>query len=887
MSLLSVHGAYAVEREKSMTRLLAAILPNYHRIRPYTSEFRGFTIFAIFSWAGLGVLPVYGQTTLNLSTDLVQLGIASSNMTPNQPSLDSRPLLEKGVAYANTHNYNRVIADQGAYYFLSLSTPYLHVNITAVNNLIIDLQGSDLYFFNPLAVALGLANGSNATLENFTVDYLQLPFTQLQITTVDTANGQLQFTVPPGWQTPDALNTILSGDPAAYPTFFIYRNGRPAPGTTHIPVQTPFSANQITVLPSGFSTVADYMAQIRPGDTVVLTLRGSYGWPGGVFVGYGPPPGCTQCTFRNISVYASGGEGFSTQVLQNSLLDHIYVEPRPGTDRLISSMADGISLFMPGLNNTVQHCRSIRTMDDATSIPVWVFAPIVAEPTTQSLVVAATSGTFANGSISLIPVGSAVAFEAPDGTMLGNGTIASEGAISLVNGIYEMPLTFNTELPSGLIGAYVYPTAPALRGGGLRIAQNLYLEPGASNGISIWGPENTTVEGNYIWRPHWAGITILHSLGNATGWVTAPTVDLTITGNVIDSTNLVFDQGGNQFGAIQSDGLCGTGCDPGDLLMVTSPNQNFTVNGNFIADPARSAVWIGNTNGGSVANNYFLDPNNNVGNIGYSQAFMTLSTEPVAIESSLNITTANNTVDLSSSPMFVTDLQFNELAGYAPGTVYRLNAYGLGSLVNPAITLTDSAGMVWQVAVQNTTAHALDIQIPVLAALGGAYFTLTSGSAKYFGTLYLDSQDNIPGLNGCIYETSLPSAAVAGGSTIVPILVVTQAGCSYQVSASDPFVTAAAGATGTGVVTVGLALNTGAERTTTVEVAGQPITITQFNACDVGNFGTVSSADVQTIVNQALGNSMAINDLNADGRVTVADVQIVIAAALGQGCSAS
>jgi hypothetical protein len=100
-------------------------------------ELRGCTIFAIFPWAGLGVLPAFGQTTLNLSTDLVRLGIASSNMPPNQPSLDARPLLEKGVTYANTHNYSQVIAVQGAYYFLSLSTPYLHVNLNGVNNLTI------------------------------------------------------------------------------------------------------------------------------------------------------------------------------------------------------------------------------------------------------------------------------------------------------------------------------------------------------------------------------------------------------------------------------------------------------------------------------------------------------------------------------------------------------------------------------------------------------------------------------------------------------------------------------------------------------------------------------------------------------------------------------
>ena len=59
-------------------------------------------------------------TTLNLSRDLVSLGIAANNMIPNQPSQDAGPLVRLGVAYAITHQIGRVIADQGTYYFLSL-----------------------------------------------------------------------------------------------------------------------------------------------------------------------------------------------------------------------------------------------------------------------------------------------------------------------------------------------------------------------------------------------------------------------------------------------------------------------------------------------------------------------------------------------------------------------------------------------------------------------------------------------------------------------------------------------------------------------------------------------------------------------------------------------
>lgn len=61
---------------------------------------------------------------------------------------------------------------------------------------------------------------------------------------------------------------------------------------------------------------------------------------------------------------------------------------------------------------------------------------------------------------------------------------------------------------------------------------------------------------------------------------------------------------------------------------------------------------------------------------------------------------------------------------------------------------------------------------------------------------------------------------------------------------------------------------------------------TLYSACDVGNAGTVNVVDVQLMINEALGVSPAVNDLNQDGVVNATDVQIVISAALGSLCSA-
>jgi hypothetical protein len=57
--------------------------------------------------------------------------------------------------------------------------------------------------------------------------------------------------------------------------------------------------------------------------------------------------------------------------------------------------------------------------------------------------------------------------------------------------------------------------------------------------------------------------------------------------------------------------------------------------------------------------------------------------------------------------------------------------------------------------------------------------------------------------------------------------------------------------------------------------------------CDVTQDANPSVADVQGIINEALGLTAAIDDLTKDGVVNAADIQIVINAVLGLGCKAS
>jgi len=56
------------------------------------------------------------------------------------------------------------------------------------------------------------------------------------------------------------------------------------------------------------------------------------------------------------------------------------------------------------------------------------------------------------------------------------------------------------------------------------------------------------------------------------------------------------------------------------------------------------------------------------------------------------------------------------------------------------------------------------------------------------------------------------------------------------------------------------------------------------NPCDVNKDGLQNAADVQTLINEALGLTMALDDLDGDGAVTVVDVQTVTNAVIGRGC---
>jgi hypothetical protein len=152
---------------------------------------------------------------------------------------------------------------------------------------------------------------------------------------------------------------------------------------------------------------------------------------------------------------------------------------------------------------------------------------------------------------------------------------------------------------------------------------------------------------------------------------------------------------------------------------------------------------------------------------------------------------------------------------------------------------------------------------------GAASHTITAGSASATYTASFKTQ----------YQMATASNTSAGGSVSPASGSYFDAGSSVTVTAlpTSPYVFSwwSGGATGSSNP-VSVTMNA------VTTVTGNFVT-TAFT-CDLTGSGGANAADVQIMINEALGIIPAVNDLNRDRVVNVLDVQKEIDAALGQGC---
>jgi len=562
------------------------------------------------------------QGQINVSKDLVALGIAPQNAVPGNPDADARPLFQAAIQYAAANGIARVVADPGAYWFLTPQQPGAYLVLDRVSGLTIDLQGSDIYLLNSFTVGIYLNGCEGVTLTNFTIDYVQLPFTQVRLSGVNPATGTLSYETIPGWSTPASLRS-----PSGSTNYWaiVLRGGSPIPNASRLPLTQPTSSSTLQVIRDTTPwTQPAVLRTYQPGDIIVVTLRDgeatilTEGGGGNVVSG--------------VDIYASGAIGLHLDSASNSTVNKVRVLPRPGTDRLISTNADGIHLSYIQNNNSVQLCYVALTMDDGIALNSPFLAFVSSASGARSLRVTRNFST-------QIPNGTAVSLLNPaTGQTIGRYVLLSQSPpFHDPNVSKTATYMFDQDLPPVQSGFGLVYADPVNRGLSSVIQNNDVEKILFARGIFLGGVTGVTVQENTVRQTNCGGIVLHHDLA---AYPTAANQDIQVLANTVDRAIGPAAVGTGAIAALGSIFVLAT--DENFIPLKAATESNITILNNSITNAGRSALWIGNVNGGTVQGNaiggYDLYPQ--LALWGISEALankLTVDfTQAVAVHSSLN-----------------------------------------------------------------------------------------------------------------------------------------------------------------------------------------------------------------------------------------------------------
>jgi len=529
---------------------------------------------------------------LNLTKDLVKYGIAGINLIPDKEDFDSRPFFEAAMEYARIKGVKKITMDKGKYYFLSMNQKDRHLAISGINDAVIDLNNSDLYFLNGHSTGILMENCERTELKNFTIDFIERPYTQVKVKSVDPAKRLIEYELIPGWKSPEYFNQVRSPYGGEIIRMFVFRDGQRISDVGRLTAEKPTSAKEIKVLNDNIPwTKEENLAAIKPGDIVVYTNRsGGHGlWAqrGG------------ENQIRNVQIY--GGAIFGLWIDGNgkNVVDNVSVMPRPGSDCLISTNADAIHISFARENNTVKNCTVIGSCDDGIAVNVSWMAIVDSQPEAKVVKIKK-----ANRVGSVFITGEEIVFKDP----ITCANTFSARVVSQNPTVEEqkkqafefVELTMDKEVPTLPKEAGIYATNPIYRGGGTLIENNSVQQINMGRGIYVAGVKNGIVRGNKISKTNLSGININEEI-MVKEWKFAPCENIVVENNIVDNSFMWGAPCGgivNSGGAILTNSYNAQGVWPTAMAL-----NNIKVLNNTITNSARSGIRVESVNGGEVSGN--------------------------------------------------------------------------------------------------------------------------------------------------------------------------------------------------------------------------------------------------------------------------------------------
>ena len=540
------------------------------------------------AWADC--VPGSSSTVFNASQDLRKVkvaGVQYDNLKPNDVSIDATPRLNAAIDYIiRNPDCKQLVVDNGEYSFRSLPKGNVaYVLIENASNKNFDFRNASFLFEESYFPAFYIHSCNNCSLSNFSIDYVHLPFTQLNVTDViEQKHAIVAVPQNSSWPNPEQLYQHQAAVAAPHEVSlygFDTRDGIPQYGYTRwaIPHHLPYP-HRIPINPYGVIQKNDVFIVAARGGGPAIRIRNSQ-----------------SSILKDVIIHSSAGPGIEAWYSQS--ISFIGVQIVPGSNRLVGTVAGGIEFdAVAGPGNLVQNSVILGAQDDSIAGNV---------PAPYAVVESATEGAITLCPGQTLPGSAAFFVNGFSGEMIGNPLKGEQYTLSASGAGYTVAPAFTAEEVRSLPGAVIYDPAQFTTPNYMTVENNKISNSYLARGIAFSGIGAIRIDNNTITNTQQAGIY----LGSALP-ANGPVDGAEIAGNQLTATNMgMSGVGTGMLGAIEVMSFS-----MGRQTISRQPSQKVFISNNKISQTQRAGIWIANAQSGSVDQNDITGYNQAHGNLG-------------------------------------------------------------------------------------------------------------------------------------------------------------------------------------------------------------------------------------------------------------------------------
>jgi hypothetical protein len=299
-------------------------------------------------------------------SDSVVFHVRDYGAIPNGPD-DCGPAIRQALQAAISSNGSaEVVFDEGIYRVRAAEDQRCCFPVAQADNVLIRGTGNatKIVVTNPANGVFSFSVSRRVGLRDITIDYDPVPFCQGVIRAVDVEQGHFDLDVAPGYSTPDAENFVNAGEPYGKWGMIIDPATRRIRANTPDHYMTPRWLHRQERVWRFFTNQEHYRQNLRhmqPGNAYVHLARGY-----GAAISF---HGCEEMTLENVTVHAS--PGLAVGLVGNRgriLVRGLEVRFPKGTDRLLTTNADGVHCQQNRNGPVIEQCYFEGMADDAINI---------------------------------------------------------------------------------------------------------------------------------------------------------------------------------------------------------------------------------------------------------------------------------------------------------------------------------------------------------------------------------------------------------------------------------------------------------------------------------------------------------------------------------------